>query len=281
MIRQSEFPYGRLVIIVWFIPLWMWPDSQALLKRWSENLPSYWTETAHDYYVRLFIAVMLAVLVTLYQVNWRAMLGRIPSTDLTPALKLLAFLFLLDTATFYTLFLPLSYTNPALVEALFSVGNPVIHVDAGEFPVIPNLLSLALLVIVAPCLEEFTFRGLLLHRWVPRWGYARAIVISSLLFGFGHLNPIGATAFGIAMCVLYLQSRTLWLPILCHGLYNFIAWLIEFGYVIHWGPQHTYTLEDLRGEWHLGFVAAVLAGVWVNNYLSGPKKHKTLQLPRV
>jgi len=50
-----------------------------------------------------------------------------------------------------------------------------------------------------------------------------AIFVSSLLFSILHLDPIGSFVFAFVMCVLYIETRCLILPIACHAMNNVIA----------------------------------------------------------
>ncbi len=81
-------------------------------------------------------------------------------------------------------------------------------------------------VLLAPVVEELVFRFAFLQKWSAKYGFNRAAFFSSLLFGVGH-GPglIGATFFGLMMCALYSRSKTLWMPILCHAMWN--AFIID------------------------------------------------------
>lgn len=77
--------------------------------------------------------------------------------------------------------------------------------------------------VLAPCAEEILFRGVIFRRLLRHARPAPAAFYSSLLFGLLHLDPFGATAFGMVMVVLYVQTRSLWVPILVHMLNNLIT----------------------------------------------------------
>ena len=65
---------------------------------------------------------------------------------------------------------------------------------------------------------------------MKKWDTTRAIIISSLFFGLLHFpfNPIGAFLLGIVACVLYVRTRTLWVPITLHAMNNMIVWGLMF-----------------------------------------------------
>jgi len=81
-------------------------------------------------------------------------------------------------------------------------------------------------VLVAPPVEELLFRGILLHRWSVKWGLRRAILFSSLAFAVLHAAPVGMFVFGCVMAVLYIRSRTLIVPIICHMLNNALGFAL-------------------------------------------------------
>ena len=158
---------------------------------------------------------------------------------------------------------------------------PYIYTENDAYPIAPNLLSFISLVLIGPILEEFVFRGLLLHRWQKKWGLNIAILLSSFLFGIVHPDPVGAVAFGIAMCVLYLRTQSLWLPIICHSVNNFVVWLIEAGMFSFYGPEYYYTIEDFQNDWFFGILMTVISILWIHVYLRKAKSSRKWALPNV
>ncbi|MEM7550795.1 MAG: type II CAAX endopeptidase family protein [Bacteroidota bacterium] len=82
----------------------------------------------------------------------------------------------------------------------------------------------------AAVLEEIVFRGLL-FRILESWkGRTWALIISPLLFQLPHaMNPhwgilptVMATVFGLTICLMYIHTRTLWLPISFHFGWNLV-----------------------------------------------------------
>jgi membrane protease YdiL (CAAX protease family) len=87
--------------------------------------------------------------------------------------------------------------------------------------------------------EEMSYRGYLLTRASDVLGrsnlaYWAAMILVSLLFGFGHFykGPSGvldSTYSGLVLGAAYLvASRNLWVPILAHGLADTIAVFVVF-----------------------------------------------------
>lgn len=86
-----------------------------------------------------------------------------------------------------------------------------------------------LLLVGAACLEELLFRGYALQVLVQLSGAAPAVVLSSVLFGLAHnsnpnadwLSLANTTLAGVLLAVVYLRSRSLWLPMALHFSWNF------------------------------------------------------------
>lgn len=111
---------------------------------------------------------------------------------------------------------------PDLVKTL--IANNSLDANQGN-SLLTYIWNFIALVAVAPITEEFLFRGIILNRWREKWGAPRALIGSSLLFGFLHPHPIGLSMFGLVMGLLYLRDKTLWTPVFCHILNNLFAFV--------------------------------------------------------
>lgn len=96
-----------------------------------------------------------------------------------------------------------------------------------EFPIpdTPGYITFTIfaVAILAPVVEEFMFRGVLLKRMIAKTSMWGGILISSLLFGILHLDIVGAFLFGVVASLLYLQTNNLLVPILLHIINNSLA----------------------------------------------------------
>lgn len=239
----------------------------------------YWFDIVYYYYDHLIFFTVLAVLVLYGKLNWQQMFGVFDRAELRPAIKLTVFVFFFSLTAAYLLYYPLSFAYPDFVQSYFIDTPDLVYASSEGIPLIANVLSFISLVFIAPAMEEFAFRGLLLHRWQKKWGLTKAILISSLIFGLTHPDPIGAIAFGIAMCILYLKSHSLWLPILCHALNNLVVWLIEAYYIFTHGLDYQFTLDEFLKEWYVGVISAIIVCLWAYLYLQGPKSKREWRLP--
>jgi len=85
------------------------------------------------------------------------------------------------------------------------------------------LLALLGLVVLPPLVEEITFRGILLERFAVKWRVGVAVVVSAVLFGILHADPVGAGMFGVVTGLLYLRTGSLWPGIIIHLVNNLVA----------------------------------------------------------
>lgn len=99
-----------------------------------------------------------------------------------------------------------------------------VDMSAGAF-----LLSAIGSIIFAPVLEELVFRGVLFNRLKIRLGIVPAMLISSFLFGIGHDfgGITSAFLFGICMCILYLKTDNILVPMSVHFINNVVATILE------------------------------------------------------
>jgi uncharacterized protein len=88
------------------------------------------------------------------------------------------------------------------------------------------ILQFGFMVVVAPFSEEFLFRGIILNRWIEKWGVTKALIASSCLFGILHLNVIGSSMYGLMLGILYLKYQTLWVTVFCHVINNAAVFFI-------------------------------------------------------
>ncbi|HET9012518.1 MAG TPA: CPBP family intramembrane glutamic endopeptidase [Gemmatimonadaceae bacterium] len=200
------------------------------------------------------------------RLNWRGLFGRLPTRAELPLLAVVVPVDLLTLGATMAVFIPLSYVAPRFVERIVLGPNDLL--DARSFG---QWLGVVLLAsVVAPFVEELFFRGILLHRWARRWGTGTAVVASSLLFAVLRGEWIGHFLFGVAMCALYLRSRTLWLPILAHAVSNLAIALTGLPDALSHAPSEPDTLASLRSQWPFGVLAlaagAVLLWWYVRRY---------------
>ncbi|UTW04931.1 CPBP family intramembrane metalloprotease [Amphritea atlantica] len=93
-----------------------------------------------------------------------------------------------------------------------------------------SLLDLALVAGVAGLGEEVLFRGVIQMSLAVHFGPLAGVLIAALLFGLVHslslAYVISATLIGIYLGCLLLICDNLLVPIITHGLYDFIVLVV-------------------------------------------------------
>ena len=92
------------------------------------------------------------------------------------------------------------------------------------------LFALMTTAIVPAIIEELMFRGIL-FRWIEQFGGTwAALLLTSALFGAGHIFNPNATAFssfaiaceaGLLLGGAYVLTRSMWFPVALHAAWNF------------------------------------------------------------
>lgn len=227
-----------------------------------------WAPISVEIGIYLSILLVLGWLCHRTGVDLRRLLGPSPDTrsalrTAALALPLLAFSF----GTVYALYLPLSFLAPGFVQAFVLEPLPVLVRVEGALPIAPNLLVLVSLCLLAPACEEFVFRGLFLHRWATRWDLPKAVLATSLFFGAFHADLVGATVFGVVASILYLETRSLWAPLILHAANNLIAYGMTLAEVAMYGSEQHYDLATFRAQWWIGAIGLALGGPFTWRFL--------------
>ena len=199
--------------------------------------------------------------------------------------------------------LNLSYLFPTL---LLTLGTSIISSEICNITsqLIPNFfaetmsqfLTLSPSAIIATCIiaplaEEFLFRGCFLKAFLTRYKVWTSILVSALLFGVFHINPIQipyCIFIGIVLGWLYYKTSSIWLCVIAHMINNslcFIAlYLSSTGHVnIPGFIQPEMTLSDTYSNqplWLTGIgIALTVSGIiWIKK-CSIPEDNLTYQKP--
>ncbi len=272
----------RYFLIAWLVAIIWLPGAESVVIAMGYYTPWYWLDIGLIYYMQGLLALSLAATFLIWRFPLAETFGH--SADgpgIRSGLLWAAFLFVIAAPAVYIVFLPLSWVAPWFVYIWLIDLPGTIYFDNGVFPFIPNLLNVVSLCVIAPILEEVAFRGVILHRWALKFGLRNAVLMSSFVFGIVHPDVLGAFLFGIGMCILYLRFQSLWVPIISHGVYNFVVWLIELGYFYKDGPYAEYTLQDFQQEWWIAAIFGVIGLVWAAIYLLHRKPERRLELPKL
>ncbi|MEW6349819.1 MAG: type II CAAX endopeptidase family protein [Thermodesulfobacteriota bacterium] len=232
---------------------------------WLSDPP--WEHTFYAIEGVLFNAILMLLVARLLSranVTPEALVGPDPSWATLRRFTLLPFpLIVFAVASLYLLHVPLSYVAPGFVEALVLDGPPLMLctpvADAGVL----NLMTFFAAVLTGPVVEELVFRGVLLTRWSLKWNLSVGILGSSAAFGLLHIDVVGAFFFGCVMCLVYIETKSLVVPILVHVTYNGICWILAGVDFVFGDPEATLTVAEWQSQWWVGPVAAVVVAPWV------------------
>jgi membrane protease YdiL (CAAX protease family) len=125
--------------------------------------------------------------------------------------------------------------------------------------VAPEVFPILATAVLVPIVEELIFRGTCFRKWRLRWGPRVAMLLSSAVFAALHFDGRVVATFlcGVTFVLLYTRTRSLWAPVIVHGINN--VWP-QLSYL--WGGSDK--LIYLDSQWQYGaFALLVMAGVGV------------------
>lgn len=132
------------------------------------------------------------------------------------------------------------YLVVATAALLFGIVSPVgnlipmpdsIKKAFLELGSMTSVWAFLMMVVAAPLLEEFIFRGIVLDGLLKNYPPVKAVFISSLLFGLVHLNPwqfVTGFFIGLFMGWVYYYTRSLLATIIIHATANLSGFVLRF-----------------------------------------------------
>lgn len=127
------------------------------------------------------------------------------------AFTLLLFMAIVVLLTLFEEYLPL----PNIVKWENYISNPI--------------FAVSVIGIAAPIVEEILFRGLITKALLESYKPTKAIIISAVIFGVGHINPAqipGALAIGLIFGWLYYKTGSVVPGIILHMINNILSVLM-------------------------------------------------------
>ncbi|MHB8781008.1 MAG: CPBP family intramembrane glutamic endopeptidase, partial [Candidatus Geothermincolia bacterium] len=113
-----------------------------------------------------------------------------------------------------------------LLDALRVEAERPEQVTVAGVPAWQLVITILVVVLIAPIVEEILFRGILYPALRKRSGIGAAVLASSVLFAVLHLNWIAflpLTAVGVVLALLYEWRGSLVAPIVAHAVNNGIV----------------------------------------------------------
>jgi membrane protease YdiL (CAAX protease family) len=192
-----------------------------------------------------------------HRLSMSALLAPSPAGDDWRLLRLVLPIILISLGATWLVYVPLSYLFPRFVTNFIIADSPALFLSGKTTY---NIVVALIVILVAPAVEEVLFRGFLLHRFTHKWGTQRAVLGTSFLFGILHADVLGHFVFGVVMCLLYVRSGTLRLPIAVHMLNNAIAMTLAAAQLPR--DRNPYSLAEFRSHWWVG-VLCLSAGLYI------------------
>lgn len=213
--RILDFPLVALVVAIALFLL-----AVAIGERMGRNLPAM----SSDATLAVRAAISIAVVWTVYKVAIRH-LGERPRDDLrlADAPKGLGIGLLFGVLLFSIV------VGAAAIADVYNIIG-----EGGTSNLVRAFVATAIL---PGFMEELVARGII-FRWLEEFaGSWVALVLSSAMFGLGHIGNPGATAFssfaialeaGVLLGGAYMLTRNLWMAIGLHAAWNFTqGWIFD------------------------------------------------------
>ncbi len=213
--------------------------------------------------------IILHVILT-YRINWRWLTGfRNAWKKHAREILLVVPLILFSLSMIWLTALFVGLLSEDLLAYLFADRM-------GEGPADPfwsvmdSIIFFTAVILAAPILEEYLFRGILLTRWKYKWNVTRAIMVTSFIFAILHLDFFGAFVFSVVTCLIYIKTGSLIIPIIIHMMNNLSA--LYYSYVLPSGFVKALSLDFTMFENVIAFtpyaavfilVSVPFLGYWI------------------
>lgn len=191
-------------------------------------------------------------------VSYSRLCGRFPMWRTLGLYSLWAVpLVIFSFSAFFLLYFPVSFFMPEFFKERFIEDTSMVLLSSDKH-VLANLLNSFIGILLAPVIEEFFFRGILLTRWTLKWDVSRSIFASSFVFALLHHDPIGAFCFGCVMAVFYIRTKSLFIPMSIHIANNSIPSIIGWFEVLFGDSSSELAIEEFQELWPIGLVGFVI-----------------------
>ena len=144
-------------------------------------------------------------------------------------------------------------------------------------------------LIFAPVMEELFFRGIILQKLAVQKNIVAALLWSALIFALIHfrIDIISLFIFGLTLAILYLKTKQIVVPIICHFFYNLIVTIksIQWYFFSEIDHAKTITIAEFRQDvidnlqWEILLVALSLPYLCYFIYKNFPRHYALEKLP--
>lgn len=112
---------------------------------------------------------------------------------------------------------------------LYSIGYNLTEIEING--AVDIVLAIAVVVIIAPVVEETVFRNALVNDLHDRHGFVGVVLLSGLCFAFMHMNPqqtVHQFFLGCVCAYAFIKTGNIVVPMVVHALNNLAALLLNF-----------------------------------------------------
>lgn len=214
-----------------------------------------------------------------FNVDYKKIIGKYPPEyKWWWILGIVILLIFFSLGTYWLLYYPLSFIAPSYVDGILNETDFYTMADTA-YPFVYNSLIVLITVLIAPIAEEFLFRGVIMQRLAVKWGTTAGVLISSFIFGVLHSDILGAFVFGIFMSLLYINTRTLLVPIACHILNNGLAFGLSFIGILLGEGETTTTVTQFQSDILSGLIPLLVSAPIVIYFIYKNWPKKDMKLP--
>jgi len=253
----------------------------SIIIRYINGIQDSFRNIAPKYILYIFPLLWVKSNFTDHKINPHDIIGTLPKERKWFSwIMTVAALYGFSVGSIYLIWYPLSFLAPSFTERILSSNSISFSYSGIPKPFACLSLEFILVVLIAPFVEELCFRGIILHRWAAKWGLWKGIVLSSLLFGAGHKDFIGASMAGFVMAVLYIRTQSLSVPTFCHTLNNAVVYIIEGIEYVATGPVPAeHTIDGFRSDAWIGIVCLGITVPWLFYYIVRNRPKGTWRMP--
>jgi membrane protease YdiL (CAAX protease family) len=178
----------------------VWPD-------WDAEGQAFLVDPLIELAWYLACAILLWLMSVRAGVNRLFHIGELPTrAELRRHVVLSLPPMLVSVAGAYVLYLPLSCVIPDFVSEWLLTVPPSLEWDEPGANAVSIGLSTISLFVVAPIVEEVTFRGFLFNRWWNKYLLRLTITFSSVVFALVHADIVGSFVFAMILCLLFIKT---------------------------------------------------------------------------
>ena len=226
-----------------------------LLPVWFEGKSSPFRGTLTLLLLYVFFSLFTFRMLSRAGLSYNQLCGTFPAWRTLGRYSLWAVpLVIFSLSTFFLLYFPVSYFMPEFFKERFIESGTAAVMLSDDKHILANLLNSLIIVLLAPVIEEFFFRGILLTRWTVKWGVSKSILGSSLIFAILHLDPISSFCFGCMMAVFYIRTKSLFIPISVHIANNSIPLITSWLEIPSGDSSSQMTVEEFQELWWIGLL---------------------------